>query len=111
MTRREILKLTDNKLDAAVKIQGTNYDRKRKVTKDIQHRMRQMLSAGKSVDTIAEHFDVTIHTVRYNTDPAYNTWYKKNRSSRKHYGEASSQKERAAYKRSLLKARKAVVLA
>ena len=39
MTKRDLMKLSDNALDKAVKIQGTNYDRKRKVTKQMQYRM------------------------------------------------------------------------
>ena len=109
MTKREIMKLSDTKLDKVVKIQGTNWDRKRKVTKQIQRRMVQMLNAGKSVSMIATHYGVTPHTVRYNTDPEYNEWYKTWRTSRKHYGANGSAAERGAYKRSLLKARKEVI--
>lgn len=108
MTKREIMKLSDTALDKAVRIQGTNYDRKRKVTKQIQYRMNQMLNAGKSVNEVAEHFSVTPHTVRYNTDEAYNTWYKENRTNTKHYGKLASVSERSAYKRSLLQTKKAV---
>ena len=74
MTKREIMKLSDTALDKAVKIQGTNFDRKRKVTKQMQYRMKQMVDSGKSITYIAEHFDVTPQTVRYNTDPEYKSW-------------------------------------
>ena len=111
MTKREIMKLSDAKLDKVVKIQGTNWDRKRKVTKQMQYRMMQMLNAGKSVNSIAEHFDVTPNTVRYNTDPEYKEWWNAYRSG-KHYGaNTSNVAERSAYKRSLLKARKELIYA
>ena len=55
MTRSEVLKMNNNKLNDVVKIQGTNYDRKRKVTKQMAYRMTQMLNAGKSVSVVAEH--------------------------------------------------------
>lgn len=111
MTKKEILKLSDSAIDKAVRIQGTNYDRRRKVTKQMQFRMMQMLNAGKSVNTIAEHFSVTPHTVKYNTDESYNSWYKKNRTNNRYYTVHSSGAERGAYKRNLLKSRKSVVFA
>ncbi len=111
MTKREIMKLSDAKLDKAVKIQGTNWDRKRKVTKQMQYRMMQMLDAGKSVNYIAEHFDVTPHTVKYNTDPEYKEWWNASRDG-KHYGaNNSTAAERGAYKRTLLKSRKELIYA
>lgn len=111
MTKRDLMKLSDTELDKVVKIQGTNYDRKRKVTKQMQYRMMQMLDAGKSVSYIAEHFDVTPHTVKYNTDPEYKTWWNSYRDG-KHYGvNNSNASERGAYKRSLIKARKELIYA
>ena len=111
MTKREMMKLSDNKLDKVVKIQGTNYDRKRKVTKQMQYRMMQMLNAGKSYKTIAEHFDVTPHTVKYNTNPEYKKWWNTTRDG-KHYGpNLSDSKERGAYKRELLRTRKELIYA
>lgn len=109
MTKRELMNLSDTKLDKAVKIQGTNYDRKRKVTKQMQYRMVQMLNAGKSINYIAEHFSVTPHTVKYNTDEEYKQWWNTSRDG-KHYGaNTSTSSERGAYKRSLLKARKELI--
>lgn len=113
MTKRELMELSDAKLDITVKIQGTNYDRKRKVTKQIQQRMIQMVNAGKSLNYIAEHFSVTPQTVRYNTDPEWRARYNATRDG-KHYGLASNVKERAAYKRELLEnknSRKALIYA
>ena len=113
MTKGEIKKLSNNKLDKAVKIQGTNYDRKRKVTKQIRYRMIQMLNAGKSVNTVAEHFGVTPHTVKYNCDEEYNAYvkaYRKKAKNYKHYGTFQSTEERSNYKRNLLESRKDVIL-
>lgn len=113
MTKRELMNLSDTKLDHAVKIQGTNYDRKRKVTKQIQQRMMQMLKAGKTVNEIAEHFSVVPQTVRYNTDPEWKASYNASRSG-KHYGTNSNVKDRVSYKRELLEnrnSRKAVIYA
>lgn len=111
MKKRELMKLSDNQLDTKVKIQGTNFDRKRKVTRQMQYRMLQMLKAGKDMKTIAEHFNVTPHTVKYNTDPEFKKQWNKNRNG-KHYGTTSnySSADRGAYKRELLKLRKSVII-
>jgi len=101
MTKRELTELSDAKFDRAVKIQGTNYDRKRKVTKSMQRRMIQMVNAGKSINAIAKHFSVSPFTVKYNTDPEWKAFYNANRSG-EHYGAASDVEDRIAYKRDLL---------
>ena len=36
-----VLKMVDNKLDKAVKIQGTDFDRKRKVTSEMREQMKR----------------------------------------------------------------------
>ena len=113
MTKSELKKLSNTKLDEVVKIQGTNFDRKRKVTKQIRYRMLQMLNAGKSVNTVAEHFGVTPHTVRYNTDEDYNAYikaYRKRIKNDRHYGTFQSVSDRSEYKRDLVEARKSVIL-
>lgn len=104
MTKRELMELSNSKLDETVKIQGTNYDRKRKVTKDMQRRMIQMVNAGKSIYTVAEHFSVAPQTVKYNTDPEWRAWYNATRDG-SHYGPTASVEERANYKRQLLENR------
>ena len=37
-----VLKMVDDKLDKAVKIQGTDFDRKRKVTSEMREQMERM---------------------------------------------------------------------
>ena len=98
MTKRELMKLTD-------------FDRKRKVTKQMQYRMHQMLDAGKDIKTIAEHFNVTPHTVKYNTDPEFKKQWNTKRNG-KHYGSNNTytSADRGAYKRELLKNRKSVIV-
>ena len=103
------LKKTDREIDMAVKIQGTNYDRKRKVTKSMKRRMEQMYASGKSYSYIADYFGVTPPTVKYNLDEEFKT---RTNSERNNYArnwkpDATTLPERADYKRGLLMNRNA----
>ena len=102
LTKLEALTLTDDKLDDAVKIQGTPYDRKRKVTPEMAKQMTKMLKKNKKLDEIAEAFNVSIHAIRYNTDPIFRANYLKNHCG-KHTGKDHiTVKNRVAYKRTLV---------
>lgn len=95
---------TDREIDAAVRIQGTNYDRKRKVTKSMKRRMEQMHNSGKSYNYIANYFGVAYTTVRYNLDKEYKEAWNKRRDDYARNWKPTSETltERAAYKRDLL---------
>ena len=54
------------------KVAGTNKDKRRKVTNGTIHRMNQMVSAGKSLTTVAEKYGVSTYTVKYHTDKEFN---------------------------------------
>lgn len=103
MNREELIAMADSKVDEIVKIAGTKYDRRRKVTNDMIHRMNQMKEAGKKVGVIAEHFGVSTYIVKYHTDPEF----KANEIMRRgYYGQYTdpfwAEHERAIYKRNLL---------
>ena len=46
MRRREVLKLSDRKLDNYVKIQGTKFDRKRKFSEATKRKMKKQDQSG-----------------------------------------------------------------
>lgn len=97
-----MLKMVDNELDKAVKIQGTDFDRKRKVTSKMRESMKRMQKEGKTFREIAERFGVDHRTVRYNLDPNYCT-YCKVTTSGAHTGKTHiSKNNRVAYKRDLV---------
>lgn len=106
MKRREIKKLNDIEVDKLVKIQGTQFDRKRKLSdKDIKH-IKKLLINNIDIEDIANIFGVTVHTIKYNTDPNYRA-HSINIRSGKHYGETvMDMVNRATYKRSLVLKRK-----
>lgn len=102
MTKIEVLKMTDNDLDKAVKIQGTDYDRKRKVTSSIIKKMRGLEKKGKNYSEIAKEFGFCSKTVRYNLDSTYREFCKMNCSGA-HTGKTRLNKtNRVAYKRELV---------
>lgn len=111
MTRKEILNLSDSAVNESVKIAGTDYDRRRKVTKEIAYRMKRMVESGnKTFAEIGEHYGVSPNTVRYNTDPEFR---KSEIERRYNYAFTPSTKdlhEVANYKRSLIKQGKKLVV-
>lgn len=105
MTKLELLTLTDNKLDDVVKIQGTKYDRKRKLS---DATIKKIINLAKKYDykEIARKLDLNPVTVRYNADPVWRALYNETRSG-KHTGKDRITKtNRIAYKRSLVAAGK-----
>ena len=105
MTKIELLTLTDNALDNTVKIQGTKYDRKRKLT---DATIKKILNMGKksTYQEIARKLGLNPTTVRYNLDPEWKAAFNLKRSG-KHTGKDHITKlNRVAYKRSLVAAGK-----
>ena len=111
MTKIDVLTMTDDKLDKVVKIQGTPYDRKRKLSEGDIQKMNKMAKAGKSLAEIASKFGVYSSTVRYNTDPIWRQTYNATRSGAHTGKDRISVKNRIAYKRSLVAAGKVTATA
>lgn len=111
MTRSEILKMKDSDLDKTIKIQGTRFDRKRKVSNATITRMRKMFDKGKSISEISNVTGLCYSTVRYNVD---DNWRKQHIASLsgKHTGTTNITKEdRILYKRTIVDSRKMRVFA
>lgn len=96
------LKLNDEALDKAVKIQGTDYDRKRKVKKSDVKMMKKLYKKGYSYSAIASVFGVSYSTVKYNIDDNYRLLYNFFRDGT-HTGKTHlSKSNRVSYKRELV---------
>ena len=105
MTKLELLTLTDNKLDDTVKIQGTQYDRKRKFS-DADIKKMQTMSKKKTPEEIAKKLQMRLRDVMYHIDPEYRKNYI-SKLSGKHTGKDHITKtNRVAYKRNLVAAGK-----
>ena len=109
MTKVEILTMMDGALDKAVKIQGTQYDRKRKVSKAQLKTLEKLNRQGKPIAEIARKTGLYYTTVKYNVDPVYREEHKA-KCSGKHTGKNKvSVSNRIAYKRQLVSAGKVSV--
>lgn len=104
MNRRYVLCMTDVEVDRAVKLKGTQFDRKRKLTDKQVEKMQKLLRKGKDLEYIAQKFGIDKRTVRYNTDPEYrqsriiyNSMYRSHTSITKEYTQ-----DRIEYKRKLV---------
>ena len=102
----ELLAMTDDALDVTVKIQGTEYDRKRKVSTSTLNKMLAMYKKKPNVAEIASKLGLNYTTVRYNVDPVFKAEFNAKRDG-KHTGKDHiTVKDRIAYKRSLVAAGK-----
>lgn len=102
MTKKEVMNMSDSMLDKTVKIQGTKFDRKVKVSNSTIEKMNWMRSCGKSYSSIANALGVSYTTVKYHTDPAWRAKFNSSRSG-KHTGTDNiTFNDRVSYKRSLL---------
>lgn len=109
MTKVEILTLTDNQLDDVIKIQGTKYDRKRKVSDSSIKKMLSLAKKDHTYQEIAKKLGMNPLTVRYNIDPVWKAEYNQKRSG-KHTGrDKITKNNRIAYKRTLVAAGKVTV--
>lgn len=112
MTRKELIESSDYVVNSRVKIAGTNYDRRRVVTKAMQRRMIQMYESGKSLSSIAEYFDVSVDSVKRAVSPMFNETEKARKRElakvQKYIYEYDPEavSERAQYKRRLLSEKK-----
>ena len=111
MNKIDVLMMTDDQLDKAVKIQGTPYDRKRRISESTIKKMLKMNSSGSTIMEIANKLGINPQMVQYHTDPIWKASYNANRSG-KHYGkDRITVKNRVAYKRSLVAAGKVTATA
>ncbi len=105
MTKIEILKMTDDKLDEAIKIQGTQYDRKRKLSEAMLNKIKK-LAKNSTYQQIAKELGLLPSTVRYHIDPVWKAHYNATRDGRHCGKDKITVKNRVEYKRSLVAAGK-----
>lgn len=104
--RVTILKYDDEKLDSIVKIQGTQYDRKRKLTDAQLKEIKEKLTKNIPVEALAKEYNVSEWVIKYNTDPAFREHQLKIRNGEHTGVDTMTFENRVAYKRSLVKDKK-----
>ena len=99
--------MTDFQIDRIVKLEGTDFDRRRKLTsKDVDHIKREY-KKGKSITQLAEMYNVHYNTIHYHVDKVFRENCKK---VRKNFApsvvDATAQRiSRVAHKRAILAGR------
>lgn len=89
-------------LDRSIKIQGTEFDRKRKLTDRQVTYAKKLLNRGYPVLHVAKIMGVAPLTIKYNTDPEFREAHLRN-SSGKHTGiDTVTRSNRVNYKKQLL---------
>ena len=63
--------MSDAKFDKAIRIQGTDYDRRRKLTTDDIIKIQRAYAQGHSATELASRYNVTIPTIMYHVDPQH----------------------------------------
>ena len=106
MTKKELLKMTDSQLDAKVRIQGTKYDRKRKISDSTLKKITALAKKNHTYQEIAKKLGLTAQSVRYHIDPVWKAYYNANRDGSHTGTDKITVKDRVAYKRSLVAAGK-----
>lgn len=101
--RRVFMRMSDMDLDHAVKIQGTKFDRKRKISEETRDDLRRMYYSGMSISELCKAKGLNYTTVRYIVDDAWRAEFNAKRDG-KHTGvDHITFENRVAYKRSLVK--------
>lgn len=101
MKRNKLLSLNDRELDKAIKIAGTRFDRRIKLTKEDIKQMKKLYSKGNTISDIATIFNINYETARYHCIEGYK--YYKN-AARLMYSNNSENnyKDRVNYKKLLV---------
>ncbi len=101
--RKNVMKMDDQTIDSKVKIQGTNFDRKRKYKLEFFADMRSEYQRGFDVNDIAKRYKMNVATVKYNVDDDYRALYNAKRAKGTHPIGVMDFENRVAYKRELVK--------
>lgn len=110
MEKKRLLNMSDSSLDKAVKIAGTKFDRRRKLSDKQINSIREKYDCGCSIFDLANKYNVSEPTIRYHVDSHYRAYKNLTRNMYKNdkHGDATN---RIAYKRRLVKAGAGVIIA
>ena len=104
--RKEVLGFDDEKIDSIIKIEGTDFDRKRKYSSMTVASMKSDYENGMSISAIATKYGAGYTTVKYNVVPNFKEQFNAKRSG-KHTGvDVCTFLNRVEYKRYLVKSKK-----
>ena len=96
--------MTDFEIDKVVKIEGTDYDRRRKLsTKDVA-KIQRDYKKGKSITQLSLKYNVAYGTIHYHVDKVFkeNIKKKRNRYAASAQNPVAQRISRVAHKRAIL---------
>lgn len=99
----------DDEINSLIKIQSTEFDRKRKIDDFTRCLMREDYNNGASISKLSNKYGVSSHAVRYNVDDNFREEYNRKRSKKykdNHSGRTIFPADLAEYKRTLIKNKK-----
>ena len=102
MKKDKLLKLNDYVLDKKIRIEGTQFDRRRKLSRDQVKTMQKLYRQGKALSELAVIFHVSVSTVRYHCDEQFKDYTNGMRAFYA-FNTRTDNKERIAYKKLLIK--------
>ena len=96
--------MTDFELDRLVKLEGTDYDRRRKLSTNDVARIQRAYKNGKSMFDLAVAYGVSYGTIHYHVDKDYRENHNKKRKLyAPSFFDATAQRiSRVAHKRAIL---------
>ena len=104
---KKVLNLTDAQIMKGVKIAGTKFDRRRKLTDKQLTAIQKAYENGTSISVLAEKYGVNYTTIRYHVDPEYREDHLYYTSLNTYERDSAADKaSQVNYKRSLLAAKK-----
>lgn len=95
--------MTNNELDRIIKLEGTDYDRRRKLTNQQIAKIRRAKSNGASIADLASAYRVSYNTIKYHVDPEFKKEFNCKRLSYRFapYDYVAQKESRVAYKRAI----------
>ena len=96
--------MTDFEVDRNIKLEGTNYDRRRKLTVQDVAKIRRDYCKGVSICALAKAHNVSYITIKYHVDDEFRERFNKERNQYAHsyQDQYAARIERVAYKRSIV---------
>lgn len=96
--------MTNYALDRIVKLEGTDYDRRRKLKNCQIATIRRARSNGASIAALASAYKVSYNTIKYHVDAGFKKELNDSRSLYKFapYDYVAQQESRLAYKKAIL---------
>ena len=96
--------MTDFELDRIVRLEGTDYDRRRKLTTSDVTRIKKAYKEGSYIIDLANEYNVSYGTILYHVSPFHKNKINKNRKkyAQSFFDHNAQRKSRVAHKRAIV---------